>query len=213
MSREYSRIGSTIQPYALPDDVLLAMGRLIRAFAEIEDIITLHLCSVADISEGQAVLLLGRLAMSKKLTMAYTFAAARGGDNKARLDGCFDNDEYKACLKARNVAAHGLLLGLTEEGKIAFRTVETTSASLDAVGLEAISFELEAFEIYAGMAENAIPQIEDRLGVQALREERRLRDLGGHPKAQPTRPPSEPRQRQRKPPPVKRKDKALKNRG
>lgn len=210
MHQEYSKSGSAIQPYTLTDDVLLGMGRLLRAFAEIEDIITLHLCSVASISEAQAVLLLGRLGMSKKLTMAYTFAAARGGNNKALLDGCFDNDEYKLCLKARNVAAHGLLLGLTEEGRIAFRTVETTSASSDAVGLEAISFEPEAFEIYAGMAENAIPQIEDLLGVRALREERRLRDLGGHPKAQPTRMPSEPHQRQRKPPRVKRKDKPLK---
>lgn len=210
MAREYSKTGSVVTPCVLSDEVLLAMGRLIRAFAEIEDIINLHMCQTGEISEGQAFILLGRTGISQKLNFAHVFANALGGPAKKVTDECFDNDAFREMLMCRNVVAHGVLLGITDRGHIAFRTSNYFEPDLttNKVGLEVITFTPRSFAQFADMAELAIQQIEGPLKVKEPREARRAQALENHPKAQPTRPPSAKQQRQRKPPRVKRKPKA-----
>lgn len=211
MTNEYSRVGSALKPVELTGAQLQAMGRIIRAVAEIEDIITLHMCNLAEITEGQAIILMGRTNISTKLKLSFSLANALGGEAKRITDECFDNEAYRALMKCRNAIAHGLLLGQTDTGKIAFRT-STASLQGETVGIEVATYEPSAFAQFAEIAELAIQQIEGPLRVQELREARREQSLERHSKAQPTRAPSAKPMRQRKPHREKRKDKPLKGR-
>ena len=69
----------TVTPHTLSDDELKDIGRLVRAFAEIEDIVAVHLCQVGSLNEGQLAVLVGRLGISQRVKMAEQFAKGLGG--------------------------------------------------------------------------------------------------------------------------------------
>ena len=173
MGNEYSKVGSPLKPVKLSQETLLDMGRLIRAVAEIEDILTLHMCNVADITEGQYLILLGKIGIGAKLGYATLFANSIGGAAKQRTEESFNNEAYKALIKCRNVVAHGVLLGQTDIGKISFRTTDTASPKSGVLGVEVISYGPSDFTAFAEMAEIAIPQIEEALMVADTRAARR----------------------------------------
>lgn len=175
MDQEYSKVGTTLKPVVLTDEIHLAMGRLIRAFAEIEDIISLHLCNVADITEGQLLFLLGKAGIQDKLAKAEALAKAQGGEVHRVTVDCFDNDVFRAMLRCRNVVAHGLLLGQTEAGKIAFRTSNVTGVDSIGIGAEVATYDPTAFRQFADIADSCVEQIEGPLRVKELRDERRAR--------------------------------------
>ena len=213
MHQEYSQSGSEIKPVTLSDSVYQAMGRIIRAFAEIEDIVGLHLCETASLNEGQLLFLMGRASISDKITKVLALASAKGGELERVTKECFDRSEFRALQRCRNVIAHGFLLGETEAGKIAFRTTSITDMDMTYLGVEVATYEPSAFADFALIAESVLGQMERVLRVDTLRAERRAQALLSHPKAQPIKEPSAKHERQRRPPRPKAKDKPLKKRG
>jgi hypothetical protein len=184
MEIEYSKTGSSIKPFTITAEIYADMGRLIRACAEIEDIISLHLCKLASIGEAESVVLLGRLGAAQKLKMATTLAHAIGGEAKATHDRCFDNDGFRDVIKCRNTVAHGLLLGMNDDGLLSFRTVDAAGADETALNLNVISYDPRAFGERADIAENSIGALERLLKLEAWRKERRTRELLPHRKSQ-----------------------------
>ena len=197
MGVTYAKEGATVRPYKLPQTALLNMARIIRACAEIEDLVGLHVNRMAEINEGQALLLLGRMPFSAKLALAATLAKAVGNECLAAHNACFTDDQFSGLQKCRNAIAHGLLLGKIDDGKIAFRTVNIAGADGGTVAVDVISYEAEDFRKYADLASALVPWIERRLKLQTLRETRRGQDLLPHRKSQPTRTPSAKHPRQR----------------
>ena len=61
---------SKLQNVPLDDQTLMEIGRLIRAVAEIEDIVTLYIASMVKTNEASILLLLGRTQISAKLEQA-----------------------------------------------------------------------------------------------------------------------------------------------
>lgn len=199
MTRTYSPKPSGLQPFTIPPDQMLSMGRIVRACAELEDILTLFLCGLADIGEGQATFLLGRTAISQKLEITAAFARSHGGDKEKRFKQCFESEVFKDIIRCRNLIAHGVLLGLSDEGMITFRTIATDGADSRGVRMEAVSHRLDHFENVAKIAELAVTELEAYLNVQPLREIRRQQSLERHSKAPPKRAPSARHPRQPKP--------------
>ena len=199
MSHELSTTSSTLKPVKITDDMNMAMGRLVRASSELEDIVTLFLCRMANIDEGRAIVLLGHSAVSAKLRIARVFAKARGAETAALFDQCFENEAFRKIIWCRNIVAHGILLGQTERGLIAFRTNGAMEANTSTVSVEVISLEFDAFSKAADAAEAAVIQLEVKLQVRSLREKRRKQVLDPHTKAQASRTPSAKPQRQLKP--------------
>ena len=78
MPKSYSPESTHIKPTKINKETLAARGRLIRAFAEIEDLLTLHICNLTSVPEGRIIVLLGRTAMSKRLEIAEYFATTAG---------------------------------------------------------------------------------------------------------------------------------------
>jgi hypothetical protein len=196
MDRIYSSTPSKLKRITLTPKTLESIGRLVRACAEIEDLITLHICDLASISETHAAVLLGRTTISKRLEIGAYFAKLTGEKAQRLFEGVFD-PALTQILECRNATAHGVLLGETEDGRIAFLTAQT----LDPVGSTAskvvISYRPEDIEDIAKAAESAIPTVEKWLKLSTFREKRLEQVLAPHRKGQPQ---PKPRKRPGSPP-------------
>ncbi len=199
----YSSKGTTLKPYALTKADLLGIGRLIRACAEIEDIIHLYLSQLADVPEGMAILLLGRLPSSARLKLIKALGEANGGKHPKLYREAFDNDDYRSIVKCRNAVAHGMLMGMTESGEIAFQSHDTQGFDDVKLYTTVNAWPPGAFDEYAHQAEDIIPQMEEAFGLKALRQKRRAQALSPHMKSQEKAKPKAKRERQ--PPPSRKK--------
>lgn len=194
MARAYASKPSKLTAAALPCEVLLSIGRLVRACAEMEDIVTLYICRLSDVSEGRALILLGRSTFRQRLEIAKYFATAKGKATLALHKRCFPPD-LQEILSCRNTVAHGTLLGQNEEGDFAFLTTNPLAPVDSYVRHVVESYSAESISAYATLVEEAIPGLEAHLSVGALRQKRLRQHLLPHRKAQPA-----PRPKRKRPP-------------
>jgi hypothetical protein len=180
--------GSTEQPIrsgTIPETTLTDIGRLVRAFAEIEDILSLYICSLARMSEGHGVLFLGRSALRSRLELARNLAELAGDDELKRYNGAFDQS-FSEVLACRNAVAHGTFVGLVEADRLAFLTAKydgpAPNANLNCV---VETYTPKAINVFAKTAEDAISPLEQHLRLRTLRQKRLHKPLAPHRKAQP----------------------------
>jgi hypothetical protein len=89
MVKYYSPDTVQLQQAELGDEEYSAIGRLIRACADIEDLVTLSVADLLGTSEAAAVVALGQTPLSKKLAIATYLAGTRSADWLARFSECF----------------------------------------------------------------------------------------------------------------------------
>lgn len=183
MTARPSSIPTDIHPYELQSEELLAIGRLVRATAYIEYLVTLYLCQLADITEGQAIVLLGRMSASARLKLAETFAQTKGKAFSELHKEAFDNEHYHGLITCRNTAVHGFLMGKTNNGRIAFIVQESAGTDSNKVYQTVRAYLPGDFADAAFVAEGVIPQLIDRFELRPLLEKRRAQALSAHPKA------------------------------
>jgi hypothetical protein len=181
----YSSKSSSIRPYALTDEQHAAIGRLVRACAEIEDIINLRLASLAGVLEGIVLVFLGRTAITRRLELLKLISEGKGETAIGLFKQAFDNDDFRDIFGVRNTVAHGRLMGVTDENRIAFSVCETQGIDSVKVHMTVNTYNHEAFAILAAMAEDVIPQMEAAFGLTALREKRRGPTIAPHNKTLP----------------------------
>jgi hypothetical protein len=117
------RIQETVRTYpphlsgviagTLDRTTLLAVGRLVRACAELDDIVLLYLCVISGRPEADVRTWLrgttDRLdtakAAARKLGMAFVFG---------------DENLLREAIECRNTVAHGIFVGADEDGRFAF---------------------------------------------------------------------------------------------
>ncbi len=194
MPRIYPAEASKVSPCKIDDDTLLAIGRLIRATAEIEDIVDCFIANLAGISESQALILVGRTAITRRLEIAGMLAKIRTDKSREIYKAAFPA-QFDDLLECRNAMAHGVLMGMTDDGLFAFLTTPTSSTRGEAAVRIVASYSAATILFFAEAAEKLIPWLEDTLKVQEQRATRPLRRLSPHPKSQdrgrakPQRPP------------------------
>src|SRR4051812_29490692 len=101
----YSDKSSTITPCSLSDDQLSAIGRLIRAFAEIEDIINLRLAALTGVPEGIVLVFLGRTSVTKKLQILKFVSEGKGVEAETLFAQAFGNPHFRDLQDMRNTVA------------------------------------------------------------------------------------------------------------
>lgn len=185
----YETSPRNLKPCKIEDRTLLEIGRLVRAVAEIEDIVSLFICALAEISESKMVILLGRTPLSRRLEAAKHLAKLLGPNVEDLHTKCFTKEFYDI-IECRNALAHGTLLGINDEGRYAFLTGKTVEPDGQSAIQVVLNYRHEDIEVFAKSAESSIPRIENHLRVQALRQERLQRPLRRRPTTQPSRPPS-----------------------
>jgi hypothetical protein len=181
----YSPEGTSIAPYTLTDAQHAAIGRLIRACAEMEDIINLRLAQLADTSEGITVLFLGRTGLASRLQLLKRLSDGKGDEAIELHRQAFENEDFANLVEMRNTVAHGRLLGVTAENRVAFVVHEIQGIDSQRLHMTVHAYEHDAFAIVASLAEYVLPQIEVLFELRSLREKRRAQDLAPHNKSQP----------------------------
>jgi hypothetical protein len=186
MPTTYGAESVQLKPCKLPKAALLSIGRLVRACAEIEDIINLYICGLAQINVSQGIVFLGKTPVKRRVEMGEYLADMRGAVAAALHKQIF-NSVFWEVQTCRNAVAHGTLMGVSKDRRYAFLTNLTKPTETSSAIQEVISYAVSDIAAFADIAEEAIPLLETRLKLQPLREERHTRPLSPHRKAQPQR--------------------------
>ncbi len=179
METTYSAESANLRPFELTDELYIAIGKIIRAFAEIEDVITLTISNFAQVSESQACVLLGKTALAGKINTARRLGMMREDFAIDAFNKAFE-PPFKEILRLRNSLAHGTLLGVDEEGRLCFTTNELVDVDGQAVVTESLGWPIETI-LHWGRVISKYPEyIATTLQVQELRQGPARLELRAH---------------------------------
>jgi hypothetical protein len=188
MTRNYGAKRVWLKNEPLPDDVLLSIAKLIRAWAEIEYIVELYLEDITSLNGSELLLLLGRMPISSKMALAAKLAKLKGKRAYKRYEEAFvppstAADYFSLSLKYRNVVAHGRYVGIDGEGKYCFLTKDIIEYTKGRADTEAHAFLPYTLERMALFSEGLPALLISCLKLESLHEKSTPRLLGPHPKA------------------------------
>jgi hypothetical protein len=194
MGKSYGTKPVHLKKAKLTRPLFLAIGKLVRAMAEIEDMVDLHICNLAELSESKAFILLGRTAVTRRIEIAEALAILRTDDAHKVHKRMFD-ERYSDLVDCRNAVAHGTLIG-KGEGRLYFLSSNPGGKPNDGRAPRQVSsYTPHQIIKNAELAQELVPHYERHLQVEVLRAERLQRPLTPHPKglgqagAKPQRPP------------------------
>lgn len=186
MQTVFSSTGTTLQHFDLTAEMHESIGRVVRAFAEIDSLLMMHISQMSRSSMKTVAVMLDRASLGKKIEIALMLADEIGGECAKATREAFDSDAMRDCRAFRNTVAHGQLLGLSETGTVVFLMDKLiTERENSRIGAQAEGYDPSIFPTFARLSE-AIPAVlvkTLRLGAQV--EERRRQALYPHPKSQP----------------------------
>lgn len=185
MAKSYPKETVTPKPCVIDDETLKHIGKLIRACAEIEDVITQHIRNIARLDEWRVSVILGQMAISSKIRLARKFEGVWDASLKEMHQKQF-NDDFLEILDVRNCLAHGSLLGWSDEEGYHFLTDKEPHANGEENQFRiTVAFKPDVIAKVADIAERVIPQLEKNLRVEELRKRRHGRPLEPHKNAHP----------------------------
>lgn len=195
MPRIYSDTPASVKPCKLKQKELAYIGRVIRAVAEIEDLIGLFILRLSRMGESAAVVLLGRTQLSRKLEMARYLSAVDGPVAAKLYKDHFASDGFQDLIDCRNAVAHGILIGVTTDKRYCFLTAKTSPPDPSSAYQLVLSYRSQDLQEHARYAEEMVPAIEDNLQLRPWREQRLGRPLLGRApgQTQPSKKPKPPR--------------------
>lgn len=174
-----------LEPAEFGPDEYLAVGRLVRACAVIEDAATLFIASASNMTPALVSILIGQTAISKRLAMGKYLAAAKNAAAVTSYDKLFPA-HLKEVIDCRNAVCHGALMGRWPDGKWAFETTKTEAPSAEGVAVYlAYSFATGDIQGFARWAEEIAAATNADPGIRLLREARQRLALQPSRKSQP----------------------------
>ena len=183
MPKTYASTPTGLTPGMIDDDVLLAIGRLVRACAELEDMLMLFICNLSGLSEAKTVVMLGRMPVSQRIEIAGRLAALYGQTVALEIhELCFDVN-YKELVDCRNDVVHGVFLGYDEGGALAFLAQRASGVSEAAVRQQVASYSPAQIKEAADLTEERVRDYPAILKIEKKRAARARRMLFPHPAA------------------------------
>ena len=188
MPSTYGADHADLKPAKLDDPTLAAIGRLVRAFSEYEELVSLYIGALSRLNQSELVVLLGRTAVTRRLEMAEMLAKLAGEEELARFKAAFHSPQFKDIHQCRNAVAHGILLGMDDTGMLAFLTDKTDAQPDDGSTIQIVaSYHPKLIESISIMAEGSIDSVADHLRLRSWLKRHQPQALRPHRKAQPRR--------------------------
>lgn len=182
MPSSYGADPKDLKPVKLDEATLVAIGRLIRAFAEFEELATLTIGAHAKINQSQSVIVLGKAGLATRLKMAEHLAKLAGSDHLDRFKAVFDTVGFRDLHQCRNAVAHGVLLGVDDDGMLAFLTDKTDEPQGSSTTQLVASYHPETIQKLSVVAEGAIEPSAKMLGLQSWLKRYQPQSLHPHKK-------------------------------
>lgn len=183
MGRSYGGEEVHLTPATLSEPVLLAIGRLVRACAEIEDMVDLFIGGLAELNEGKVSILLGRTAITRRIEIAESLAMLRD-DDALKIHKKAFNEGYYDTIDCRNAVAHGTLMGADADGRLYFLTALNAKPENGRGRRTVLSYLPDQIIDFGRFADEQVGHLEELLQVKEPRAARLARPLGPHPKGQ-----------------------------
>jgi hypothetical protein len=183
MTKSYGSKSEELIQGRIPPAAMTAIGRIVRAFAEIEDIINLHIGKLAGTTEGITAIFLGRMGISAKIQMALYLAQLHRQGAPELHNQLFDVS-FSDALACRNAVAHGVFLGKKKVSRaLSFLTSNQLEPIDGNMRREVASFQVSDLKKYALAGEQSIPFFAAHLKLTTLREKRFQLSLLPHRKS------------------------------
>ena len=174
---------SVYQAAELTDGALLAIGRIVRACAEWEDMLKLYIFDLAGVSQSVGVVMLGRTPFSTLTTMAQYLSKMAGEDSLKSYKFVFESS-LKNAIACRNAVCHGVFLGIDQSGHYGFLTTKTAEPE-NGVSVQLVeNYSEQTLAAIADAITSSLPVIERELNVGPSRQKRFGRSLQHHRKGQ-----------------------------
>lgn len=177
----YSKAPATLQKIPIDDGTLATIGRLVRGIAELDNCVDCFVMCLAEISETNAIHLLGRQGISAKISLCFHLARARDDSALSHHKRVFSS-EMNAIIKARNVVAHGRYLGKDSDDNYCFMSSEAHVSEENKYGVSVYGYPADLLRTYADIIEETLPEIENVLQIAELRRAHLQQSLNPHPK-------------------------------
>jgi hypothetical protein len=175
MTEDPSYLDMTKRP--LDDAEYAAIGRIVRACAELEDCVNLWITKLAGAGEPVATVFLGRSNVSTKIAIAEGLASLKGGETLALHKAHFGQN-VNNLLSCRNAVAHGAFVGVTPSGSLTFLTNTTVGYGDDhSLDRKCFGYKPATLNAIAEAGLGIVGTLDDALGIGALRKKRRSKPL------------------------------------
>jgi len=188
MEKDYALKGTKLTFQPIPDDVLLTIGKLARAWGELEQMINLYIQSLTPLNDSQILLFLGRQNISAKIALAGKLAKVKSKAADKLHQKLFVKESqatnfFNIALKCRNVVSHGRYVGITRDAKLAFATTDIGAYDKTFAITDVHCYDAENLSRIAEFSEAVIDGFIHELRLGPLLEKQFPRTLGRHPKA------------------------------
>lgn len=167
----------------ITEDAFVAIGRIVRACADLEDVLNLWICKLSGLSEAASTAILGRTNISTKKSLALALAKLKGEAFVELHNTAFD-DNMSRLLTCRNAVAHGAYTGRTDDGKWSFLTATTVAYENGGLSKQSLAYSTEALAQIANAGTIKIGAMDRLLGLKPWRDKRQWQDLAVHPEDQ-----------------------------
>lgn len=184
MRVEYKATPTNLKPYALNNEDLISIGRVVRAWATVEDAATRWIWFVTQMDPVHLLLMLGRMTVSGRIKLAAELAKSKPGRTSDLHKAMFDNEDFHKIAKFRNAVTHGIILGKNEDDEVAFRSQDISATGLNELALSVFCWKAEDFPSYADTAERLANAITQTRWYQQSNSVFLTPSLAPHPKAQ-----------------------------
>ncbi len=163
MARNYSSEESDVRFYEYDTEALVAIGTIVRAFADIDSFLPIYIANLIDADPSKVAIILGRAAISAKIECAGHLAGIKSEKAKGKHNLVF-NKKFHDLLRCRNDVAHGELIGINESDQICFATTEYIKNNESTPHFTIVAYTLDDLKRNAGGAIELLNKIKTELG-------------------------------------------------
>ena len=183
MPRTYGDKESTLKPVEIDDPTHLAMGRIVRCVAEVEHLVILYFMSLIGFNESQALCTIGQGQITSNIQKCADLAALKGPEFVAAHEATF-NEVWRDLLFMRNVIAHSRLLGVNDNGELAFLVLkDPLPAQNNAARFNVACYSPATIQAWAHIASTVKPAMLNNHQLGPWLETSPQTKTGPHPKA------------------------------
>ncbi len=164
-----------IEPYKLPPAVLVDIGTIVTAAANLDDILSMAIFRVSEIAPSDGFVMLGQTTMPAKIQkLEYLAKKYTDAPDAERIHAACGH--LKKIFTCRNAIAHGVYLGRHKERKtLIFVTTSKNYEPEDGVTVQkAVGYSEEQLTTMAAFATQMAAALEQDFDVLKLRAERFL---------------------------------------
>ncbi len=183
MIEEYPSRPEGLTDKPLPEEFYPLAGRLVRAFADFEDLVLRALAARVGVDSDQVRLLIGFQPLSKLNELLSYVAKTTGPECESMFAPVLD--AIKGPMKVRNIACHATYIGTDASNNLFFLTNKLlTYPSSGQLNFEAVGISIETLANAVERMDIMLPALTEAWQLETSLKTHLQRQLKDHPKAQ-----------------------------